>query len=495
MSAVVTTTSGPVAGTSDNGVRRWMGIPYAAAPFGENHLRRPQPHAGWSEPRDASQPGPTVPKGPYREPFHLLLPEPHIDGQECLNLNIWAPDDAEGLPVLFWIHGGAFVNGSGIVPHYDGTTFARDGIIVVTINYRMGIEGFLDTGDENTNLGLRDQIAALEWVRENIAAFGGDPDRVTIAGESAGAISVACLLASPLADGLFARAISQSGSGHIVLSPQTAQKITGEFASRLGIEPTREAFAAIDPAKLLEVSAAVRMEMAANPNPLVWGEAAQHSMANEPVIDADLLPKAPIDLIREGAGKGVDVMIGSNSDEFRFFMVPIGAQDLVTDQALQMAVAGYGYNPQSLDVLRAAADDGSPGDVLAELVTQWYFWLPSIRLAEAHGRNGGNAYLYEFAWQSPVFDGKMRAGHYCEVPFVFNCLGVETDNLLGPNPPQQLADTMHQAWVSFISSGDPGWAAYDEQTRATMVFDEKSSVQDDPRAASRTAWDNATIPR
>lgn len=493
MSDVVSTTLGPVSGSSAGGVRRWLGIPYAAAPFGANHLLRPVPHEGWSEVRDATEPGPTVPKGPYRSPFDLLLPEPHIDGEECLNLNVWAPQDADGLPVLVWIHGGAFVNGSGIVPHYDGSTFARDGVVCVTINYRLGVEGFLDTGDEHTNVGLRDQIAALEWVRDNIAAFGGDPAQVTIAGESAGAISVACLLASPRASGLFRRAISESGSGHIVLTPATAQRITAEFARRLDIEPTRAAFAAIPPQRLLEVSAAVRMEMAANPNPLVWGEAAQHSMANEPVIDGDVLPKTPIEAIRQGAGKDVEVLIGSNSDEFRFFMVPIAAQELVTEQALQLALHGYGYNPASLPVL--AAGSASPGDTLARLVTEWYFWVPSIRIAEAVAANGGKAHLYEFAWQSPVFDGKMRAGHYCEVPFVFDTLGVQTENLLGPNPPQALAEEMHGAWVSFVKTGDPGWAPYDTTTRPTMVFDEQSGVQQDPRAASRTAWDGATVPR
>ena len=496
MSETVITTYGPVSGSSQDGVLRWLGIPYAAAPFGEKRLRQPQPHPGWTEARDATQPGPTVPKAPYREPFGALLPEPHINGEECLNLNIWAPEGADSLPVLFWIHGGAFVNGSGIVPHYEGTSFARNGVVVVTINYRLGAEGFLDTADEHSNNGLRDQIAALEWVRDNIAAFGGDPTQVTIAGESAGAISVACLLSSPLADGLFRRAISQSGSAHLALKPSTAKMITAELAKRLEIEPTREAFAAVDVDRLTAVVGAVRIEMATNPNPLVWGEAAQHAMALEPVIDGDVLPQLPIESIRGGAGKGVDLLIGTNRDEFHFFTVPIGSQDLVNDQILQLAVMGYGYNPESVDTLAAFAGSDKPGDVLTRLITEWYFWRPSIRLAEAVAGNGGKSYMYEFAWDSPAFDGKMGACHYLEVPFVFNTLDVtEGHALTGPTPPQNVADSMHGAWVSFIKTGDPGWAPYDEQSRPTMIFDVKSAVENDPHAQNRAAWDNATVPR
>lgn len=497
MSEVVTTTCGPVVGSIENGVRRWMGIPYAAAPFGENRLRRPQPHPGWTDVRDATQPGPTVPKGPYREPFGELLAEPHIDGEECLNLNIWAPADGAGdvggHPVLFWIHGGAYVNGSGIVPDYDGTKFARDGVVCVTINYRLGAEGFLDTGDEHTNNGLRDQIVALEWVRDNIAAFGGDPAQVTIAGESAGAISVACLTSSPLAAGLFRRAISQSGSGHLGLSRGTARKIAAEFARRLGIEPTREAFAAVDAAQVSAMVATARAEMAAAPDPAVWGEATQHGMPTEPVIDGDVLPAVPIESIRGGAGAGVDLLVGSNSNEFNFFTAPIGADQLVPAEAVPFMLAAYGYDPESLDLLAAGA--ASPGEIVNRLITQWYFWIPSIRFAEAVTRNGSNAYLYEFAWKTPTFGGRIGAGHAIEIPFVFDNLDVAVPALLGDNPPQQLADEMHRAWVAFITTGDPGWARYDEQDRATMVFDVESSVVDDPHAAERAAWDTATIPR
>lgn len=495
MTELVTTTNGPVSGSLEANCRRFLGIPYAAAPFGANRLRHPQPHPGWTEVRDATVPGPTVPKGPYREPYGQLLPEPHIDGEECLNLNVWAPlEDGDGFPVLVWIHGGAFANGSGIVPHYDGSTFARDGIVCVTINYRLNAEGFLDTGDENTNLGLRDQIAALEWVRDNIARFGGDPDKVTIAGESAGGMSVTCLLSSPKAEGLFHRVIAQSGAGHTALTRETAAKIAAEFASRLGIEPTHEAFAAVPVERLSAEAAAVRAELAMNPDPVRWGEAAAHGMALEPVIDGDVLPRLPIESIRAGAGKGVDVLVGSNTSEYHFFAVPSGLIDAVTDPMPAMSMAGFGYPAESAALL--GAGDSTPGDVLTRLITEWYFWIPAVRLAEAVARTGGNSYIYEFAWQTPAYDGRLGACHYLEVPFVFDTLGVvEGQTLTGPNPPQRLADTMHRAWVDFVRSGAPGWAPYDERSRPTMVFDVESAQVDDPHADHRAAWEKAVISR
>ncbi|RDH10940.1 carboxylesterase family protein, partial [Tsukamurella pulmonis] len=247
MSAPVTveTSSGRVRGTVEQGVARYLGLPYAAPLDGAGWLLPASPPAPWAGERDASAFGPTVPKPGYQGPVaEILTAEPDFPGAECLNLNVWAPEGAERLPVFVWIHGGAFRNGSGRSGYYDGAAFARDGVVCVTINYRLGALGFLDTGDAHTNLGLRDQIMALQWVRENIAAFGGDPSRVTVAGESAGAMSVGSLLGSPLAQGLFAQAVLQSGAGHHALSRETAQKVTRALAERLGIEPVREAFAA-----------------------------------------------------------------------------------------------------------------------------------------------------------------------------------------------------------------------------------------------------------
>src|SRR5689334_3793785 len=211
---VIQLADGAVRGREESGVCSFLGIPYAAPPFGANRMRPPQPVAPWDGVRDATAFGPTTPKGDYPPQYMPLFPEVVIAGEECLNLNVWTQDPgASGLPVLVWIHGGSFMNGSGSVSSYDGTAFARDGVVCVTINYRLAAEGFLYLGDGIANLGLLDQLAALRWVQENIAAFGGDPGRVTVAGESAGAMSVTTLLSMPLAAGLFAQAIAQSGAG------------------------------------------------------------------------------------------------------------------------------------------------------------------------------------------------------------------------------------------------------------------------------------------
>jgi para-nitrobenzyl esterase len=220
----VRVSGGAVRGDGDGNVTRFLGIPYAAAPFGVNRMRPPQPVEPWDGVRDATIHGPTAPKGDYPPQYQPLLPERTIPGPECLNLNVWSPTAAVGvgaLPVLVWIHGGSFMNGSGANLEYDGTAFARDGVVCVTLNYRLGAEGFLYVdGDADTaNLGLQDQVAALRWVQANIAAFGGDPARVTVAGESAGAMSVTTLLAMPSARGLFAQAITQSGADHVRRRP------------------------------------------------------------------------------------------------------------------------------------------------------------------------------------------------------------------------------------------------------------------------------------
>jgi para-nitrobenzyl esterase len=211
----VQTSDGAVRGITRNGVHAFLGIPYAAPPFGPRRFAAPQQPERWDGVRSATEYGPTVPKPPYAPPYDVLLPEPQIPGEDCLNLNVWTPDPgASGLPVFVWIHGGAFVYGSGAVPVYDGTAFARDGVVCVTINYRLGVDGFLQFADDGpANRGLLDQVAALRWVQQNIAAFGGDPARVTIGGESAGAMSVASLLAMPSARGLSARPWPRAAPG------------------------------------------------------------------------------------------------------------------------------------------------------------------------------------------------------------------------------------------------------------------------------------------
>jgi para-nitrobenzyl esterase len=489
----VQTSGGTVRGTSRDGVHTFLGIPYAAPPFGPRRFAAPQPPERWDGVRPATEYGPTVPKPPYAPPYDVLLPEPQIPGEDCLNLNVWTPDPgASGLPVFVWIHGGAFVNGSGAVPVYDGTAFARDGVVCVTINYRLGVDGFLQFADDGpANRGLLDQVAALRWVQENIAAFGGDPARVTIGGESAGAMSVAALLAMPSARGSFGRAVAQSGAGHHALTAATATRIGGYVAERLGVPATREALAAVPVDQLIAAQQGLAAEVALMPDPGRFGEVAANLMAFEPVIDGDVLPDLPIRTVASGAARDVAVLVGANRDEQRLFLVPNGVVDMVDDQLLRLAVAGYGLPvARALEVYGAARPGATPGELLADVATDWFFRLPAIRLAEAQQAAGGRAWVYEFSWPSPQYGGRLGACHALEVGFTFDTLEHEAHGaLMGGAAPQDLADAMHGAWVRFVTDGDPGWAPYETQRRQVQDFGEQIRVVEDPRGIERSLWD------
>jgi carboxylesterase type B len=422
----------------------------------------------------------------------FIPPELTGPGEDCLTLNIWSPDlGSTGLPVMVWIAGGLFeYHGTGASPFYDGSHFSRDGIVCVTINYRVGAEGFLYLDEGNANRGLLDQIAAFEWVQENISAFGGDPDNVTIFGESAGGMSVGTLLAMPLAGGLFRRAIMESGSAHHVTSAATARRISHYLAEKLGVAATREAIAAVPLDRLLVAQEELKAEVDAHPDPERWGEVAANLLPFEPVIDGYILPARPIDRIVGGASSGVDVMVGTNIEEFRLMMVPTGIIEHVTDEALVAIVAAYGLPVEAaLATYRAAYPNASAGDLLETIRGDWYWRIPTIRVAEAHAKDNSATYMYEFAWRSPQFNGLLGACHGLEIPFVFDTLGNRTESLLGTDPPQQLADKMHAAWIAFATSGDPGWPKYDLKRRATMRFDTTSEVVDDPRSAVRALWE------
>ncbi len=491
MDTEVRTKQGMVRGRSDNGVIVFKGIPYAAPPFGANRFGPPRPHEAWDGVRDAFEFGPTVPKPPYFPPFDVLLPEPVIPGEDCLNLNIWTPDVGTArLPVMVWIHGGAFANGTGAIATYNGSRFARDGVVCVTINYRLGADGFLYLGDSRGNRGIQDQVAALQWVQENIAAFGGDPDNVTIFGESAGGMSVSTLLSMPRTRGLFRRAIAQSGAGHHVLSPATAQKVGRYLAEKLGVEPTEEAIAAVPLPRLLQAQVELSGDAFAHPDPERWGEVAGNLMPFEPVVDGDSIPQRPIDGIVAGAGADVDVLIGTNGEEQRLFMVPNGVVNYITNEALAGATAAYGLPvAQTLATYREVRPDASPGDLLAAIITDWFYRIPAIRLAEAHIRGSSATYMYQFTWRSPQFDGQLGSCHALELPFVFDTLSVEgMEPLMGKERPQEIADVMHAAWAGFATRGDPGWPRYDHERRVTMRFDTVTQQVDDPATKERALW-------
>ncbi len=493
-SAVVQTRSGAVRGSVVDGVNVFKGIPYAAPPFGANRFRPPQPVEPWTGVRDALTFGPKQPQPPYPPYVSALLPELVGGGEDCLNLNIWTPGlGLAGHPVMVWIPGSAFQYGTAATTYYDGAHFARDGVVCVTINYRVSSDGFLSLGDGIANCGLLDQLAALAWVQENIAAFGGDPHNVTVFGESAGAMCIGILLSIPRAEGLFRRAILQSGGAHPVISAATARRVGEILAEKLGVEATREAIAAVPIDRLIAVQVELSTDIFAHPDPARWGTELMASLTMwQPVLDGDIIPARPIDRIIAGASAGIDVLAGSTTDEWRLFLVLGNVIDHVPDEAVVGAAAAYGLPLEAtLASYRAAYPNASPGDLLAAMQGDWWCRIPALHLADAQAKqNAAATYMYEFAWPSPQMGGRLGACHALEIPFVFDTLGYQTEALLGQNPPQPLADTMHAAWVSFATSGAPGtsWPRYDSTRRATMRFDTTSDVVDDPLSAVRAVW-------
>jgi len=372
MEPTVMTGYGQVRGVWQDATARFLGIPYAASPTGALRFRAPVPPEPWEGTRDADRFGPTPPKPDYPAPFDTLLPEPAIAGDDWLTVNVWTPDPgAAGLPVMVWIHGGAFANGNSAVPSYDGQAFARDGVVLVSLNYRLGIDGFALLPDAPANRGLLDQIAALEWVRDNITAFGGDPGNVTIFGESAGAMSATTLLSLPRAQGLFRRAITQSGSTQAMADPADAALVTKELGVALSREATAASLAEVSVPELIGAQVAVRDALAAQPDPARFGPTVvASSMAFIPVADGLLIPEHPLAAITAGAGAQVSLLTGTTTEEFRLFVVPTGLAALVTEEALPGLAAGLGIPEPVANLYRARRPGDSPGDVLAALLTE-----------------------------------------------------------------------------------------------------------------------------
>ena len=488
---VVQLKDGSVRGRVESGVCAFLGLPYAAAPFGENRMRPPQPVPAWDGERDATAFGPTAPKGDYPPPYIPLFPEVVIQGEDCLNLNVWTPDPgAAGLPVLVWIHGGSFMNGSGSVGEYNGAAFARDGVVCVTINYRLAAEGFLFLGDDVANLGLLDQLAALRWVQANISAFGGDPARVTVAGESAGAMSVSTLLSMPLAQGLFAQAIAQSGAAAHTLTAETARMVGGYLADALGVPADRESIKAVPLERLVQAASDLVVDVQTTPDPARWGQLALSLLPFAPAVDGSVLPADPLTAIAAGQGSDIRLLIGSNRDEARLFLVAAGTIDAIDEPTLQAVARAYGLSPEGLAVYRAGQPDGSPGDIMAAVITDWFFRVPAIRVAEARAKAGTDrTWMYRFDRPEPQDNHRLGACHGAEIPYVFDTVTLaEARPRIGDTPSQAVADRVHRVWVDFITEGNPGWTPYDTAGRTTALLTETMTVTDDPAGDERFCW-------
>ncbi|WP_328580759.1 carboxylesterase/lipase family protein [Streptomyces sp. NBC_00370] len=491
-SSRVTVAGGTVEGRIRDGVASFLGVPYAAPPFGPNRMLPPQPVVPWPDVRDAGRMGPTVPKGDYPPVFQRLFLEEEIEGEECLNVNVWTPDPgASGLPVLVWIHGGAFLNGSNSVAAYDGSGFARSGVVCVTVNYRLAAEGFLFLDDDASNLGLRDQLAALEWVRENIVAFGGDAGNVTLAGESAGAMSIATLLAMPSAAGLFARAVTQSGAAANTLTAEQGLAVSTLLAHTLDVPHTRSAIAAVPPDRLVAAASQVFAEIQTDADPAKWGSLALSGLPFAPVIDGTVLPVHPLDAARAGRSASVPLLTGWNRDEDRLFLVAANMLDAIDEAALFDKARTYGLKPEAIEIYRAARPGATPGDLLAAVGTDWVFAIPALRYAEARVAGGAaSTWVYRFDHLEPADNDGFGACHATEVPFVFRTEGHDSVRaLIGARPSTEAAATAHDAWVSFARTGTPGWEPYDTTRRPTALIAEKIRVVDDPAPDERRAWD------
>ncbi len=482
-------TGGLVRGSSREGVAAFLGIPFAGPAVGPDRYRAPRPVPPWEGTRDATAYGPSAAQSPYLPPIDAVLPSSVSPGDDYLNVNVWAPADADGLPVMVWIHGGAFVRGANSLSVYDGSAFARDGVVLVSVNYRLGAPGFAVLDGAPTNLGLRDQIAALEWVRDNVSAFGGKPDAVTVFGESAGGMSVATLMAAPPARGLFHRAVVQSGGASAVCEQEDARRVGAELAAQLGVSPTAEAFAALDPEMVTQAQTAVGLAMQADPDPRRWGATVLRSglgiMSLFPVVDDDIVPDLPLTRIADGAAAEVPLLVGTTREEFRLFLVPTGGAAALTSDALSGMAIRYGWPASALETYAANRSASTPGDIACAVLTDAGFRVPATQLAAAQHSAGGTVHAYELAWRTPVAD--LGACHGLDLGFVFDTLGSGAP-MAGDTAPAELATQMHDAWVRFAIDGTPGWQPWTPDDRAVMTFDTASQVAVAPRADELALW-------
>ncbi len=492
--ALVETKQGKLQGVEDKGVSVWRGIPYAKAPVGELRFRAPQAPEKWEGVKTATAFGPVAPQMSSN-----LTSKYAEQSEDCLSLNIWSPAaDGKKRPVMFWIHGGGFVIGAGSADLYDGAYMAKNGdVVVVTINYRLGPIGFLyfkDTKNKQfeNNLGIRDQIAALKWVRENIAAFGGDPEQITIFGESAGGTSVEILLSTPSAKGMFSKAIIQSGPPAIIWSPEIGESVTNKYLSLLHISPDSLHLLKAIPLDTLKVAEDALLDyMVKETNQKVFS----------PTVDGDILTGDIFKCMKPALGGEVPVMIGTNKHEATMFaskklaMAPRTSKGLekyfdevTNEKSKKQVLASYPKYPKTSAVI----------DVLTDAI----FRIPAVRLAECRSTYAP-VYMYRFEWSSFALNiAGLKSFHGLELPFVFHCTEGKTGKLLKlictKKTIKRLSGQMQQSWVNFARYGNPNgtgqqtWKPYTANERNTMIFNRKSELVLDPDGTQRKAWEGVS---
>ena len=504
MSTIVETRQGRLEGTRAGAQIVFRGVPFAAPPVGPRRWAAPAPPESWSGVRSASE---FAAAAPQIEVALETLPILEIGvptSEDCLYLNVWTPAcDAARRPVMVWIHGGGFTIGTGAQLMQDHMPLVdRGDVVVVSINYRLGMLGFLRL-DEATggaipssgNEGLLDQVAALRWVRENIAAFGGDPNSVTIFGESAGGMSVGTLLALPEADGLFHRAIPQSGAASTANTRELAERVAGGVLTELGTRDP-EALRAFSVERLLEAQAKLLPAAPGGPEP-EFG-----TMPLQPVVDGRVLPAPPLERIAAGAAAGIPILGGATLDEWKLFGMLDPTVQSLDEQGLLQKLEGLPNPKQLVETYREALgrrdQKATPSELLMAIETDRVFRIPGLRLAETQRPHEPRVYSYLVTWPSPLMGGILGSPHAVELGPLFGIhdAGETSAAFFGQGPAaDQLARGMQEAWTRFARSGDPSsdalgdWPAYEPESRATMILGEKSRLEQRPYEEERRAWD------
>ncbi|MEU9080128.1 carboxylesterase family protein [Kitasatospora sp. NPDC048538] len=495
------TTAGALRGTWEAGLAVFRGVPFAEPPVGALRFAAPQPVRGWAGMRAAEAYGPPPPQAGV---LGTDGPADPAGGGDWLTVNVWSPDPGPGagLPVLVWIPGGGYVIGSSALPEFDGGRLAAGGLVVVTLNYRLGLEGFAQIEGAPANRGLLDQLAALRWVHDNVRAFGGDPSRVTVAGQSAGGGSVAALLAMPRAAGLFRRAVAQSVPGTF-LTPELAADVAAACAAELGLRPTVADLSTVDPARLPAAGDAVSAKIGRWADR--WGPITHRPIPFAPVVDGDVLPATPWQALATGTPTGtaadVDLLVGHTRDEHRLFSLIDGVLGQVTEEQAETALRMLAPGPDGARRHRAAHPAAGPGELYELVNADWLFRMPTLHLARAHAAAGGRTFLYELTWPAPGLGGILGACHGLDVPLVFGNLNSGRPALLigdTPSPEaEELSARMRTAWTAFATDGDPGWPAHEPGRRLVQLLDAHPAVAPYPEEASRLLWqdhDFAALP-
>ncbi|MBV9824526.1 MAG: carboxylesterase/lipase family protein [Alphaproteobacteria bacterium] len=507
---IAETVTGKLRGATSAGIHAFKGIPYGAPTSGENRFMAPRQPAAWTGQRDAVAyrgHAPQLPGRAKRRPeLETILgpPDNTPESEDCLTLNVWTPGvgDAAKRPVMVWLHGGAFAYGSGNRAVTDGANLAKRGdVVVVSVNHRLNIFGFLhlaDIGGErfahSGNAGVLDLVAALEWVRDNIKAFGGDPDNVTIFGESGGGGKVSVLLAMPAARGLFHRAVIQSGATLRVSTSERATALADAVMRHLGV-PSKNC-------ERLQHVPAEALAAAIAPAIAAVGKRS-HSLLDRydfgPVVDGSDLPQQPFDPAAPVIADDIPLMIGGTREESGFFLADDDELwDLrVTDASLRSRIAAVAGpdTDRILDVYRTMNPQGSREDWLIAALTGSNFWVRTVLLAERKAaREAAPVYMYSLDWRSPACDGRLKAHHAMDLPFVFDTTNVP-DTTKGAAGAAELAAVMSESWIRFARTGNPAhpglpaWPAFTSQSRATMVFDTECRVVNDPDRDARLLWE------